>query len=316
MSGEDKRRDGAMRLFGALSGVDEEYLAACEEYRGGRGTAGDKIRVFAQKYGKIAAVLGIAVIGLGLVGLQAANPSIFSAKSMYTDQQRNESNSMSGGTAQQEMAEAINEGIAAESAEGVPGQQSSNFSSELANDASQLENGRNDALETNEQDDMDSSADKYKTDGVGSEAATVKDTALTLAVARETAVVGSYLPSVLPKEGELAWVTRETLAGQEQATICWTYPDGKGSFLWTVRNLGEEEPDWTEKLPAGQSVLEGADMTRKDLETQIGDALQPDGGITDGILCIYYLSDGNYILLEYQGDCDADTLWEMLGSVE
>lgn len=313
MSGEDKRRDGAMRLFGALSGVDEEYLAACEKDCGGRGAAGSTIRVFAQKYGKIAAVLGIAVLGLGLVGLQSANSSISLGKFML----QNESNSMSGGAAPQDMAEAMDnmaEGIAAESPERVTGQQDPNLMPELANAASQLQNGQSDDLESKKQDNTDS-IDKYNTDGTSSETSLLDDTALTLAAARETAVVGSYLPSVLPEEGEIFWVTGETLTGQEQVTLCWTYPDGKGSFLWTVRNLGEEAPDRTEKLPAGQSVLEGADMTRDDMETQIADALQPDGGITDGILCICYRSDGNYILVEFQGTCDADTLWAMLGSV-
>lgn len=312
MSGEDKRRDGAMRLFGALSGVDEEYLAACEKDCKGGGAAGSTIRVFAQKYGKIAAVLGIAVLGLGLVGLQSANPSISPAKFMFMDgeQLRNESNSMSGGAAPQDMAE----GIAAESPERVTGQQDPNLMPELANSASQLQNGQSDDLESKKQDNTDS-IDKYNTDGTSSETSLLNDAVITLAAARETAVVGSYLPSVLPEEGEIFWVTGETLVGQEQVTLCWTYPDGKGSFLWTVWNLGEEAPDRTEKLPAGQSVLEGADMTREDMEAQIADALQPDGGITDGILCICYRSDGNYILVEFQGTCDADTLWAMLGSV-
>lgn len=318
MSGEDKRRDGAMRLFGALSGVDEEYLAACEKDCESRGAAGSTIRVFAQKYGKIAAVLGIAVLGLGLVGLQSANSSISPAKFMFMDgkQLRNESNSMSGGAAPQDMAEAmdnIDEGIAEEAAERVTGQQDPNLMPEQ-NAASQLQNGQSDNLASPKQDNTDS-MDKYKTDGTSSEAPLLNDAVITLAVARETAVVGNYLPSVLPKEGEIFWVTGETLAGQEQVALCWTYPDGKGSFLWTVWNLGEKEADRTEKLPAGQSVLEGADMTRDDMETQIADALQPDGGITDGILCICYRSDGNYILVEFQGTCDADTLWAMLGSV-
>ncbi|MDE7271260.1 MAG: hypothetical protein K2N81_12405 [Acetatifactor sp.] len=318
MSGEDKRRDGAMRLFGALSGVDEEYLAACEKDCESRGAASSRIRVFAQKYGKIAAVLGIAVLGLGLVGLQSANSSISPKKFMLMDgeQLRNESNSMSGGAAPQDMAEAmddVGEGIAAESSERVTGQQDPNFMPEQ-NAASQLQNGQSDNLASPKQDNTDS-MDKYKTDGTSSEAPLLNDAVITLASARETAVVGNYLPSVLPKEGEIFWVTGENLTGQERVTLCWTYPDGKGSFLWTVWNLGEKEADRTEKLPAGQSVLEGADMTRDDMETQIADALQPDGGITDGILCICYRSDGNYILVEFQGTCDADTLWAMLGSV-
>ena len=318
MSGEDKRRDGAMRLFGALSGVDEEYLAACEKDCESRGAVGSKIRVFAQKYGKIAAVLGIAVLGLGLVGLQSANPSTSPKKFMLMDgeQLRNESNSMSGGAAPQDMAEAMDnmaEGIVEEFSERVTGQQDPNLMPEQ-NAASQLQNGQSDDLESKKQDNTES-VDKYNTDGISNEAAPLKDTVLTLASARETAVVGNYLPSVLPKEGEIFWVTGENLTGQERVTLCWTYPDGRGSFLWTVWNLGEKEADQTEKLPAGQSVLEGADMTRDDMETQIADALQPDGGITDGILCICYRSDGNYILVEFQGTCDADTLWAMLGSV-
>lgn len=318
MSGEDKRRDGAMRLFGALSGVDEEYLAACEKDYGGRGAVGSRIRVFAQKYGKIAAVLGIAVLGLGLVGLQSAKPSTSPKKFMLMDgeQLRNGSNSMSGGAAPQEMAEAMDnmaEGIAEESSERVAGQRDPNLMPEQ-NAASQLQNGQSDDLASKRQDNTDS-VDKYKTDGTSSEALLLNDAVITLAAARETAVVGSYLPSVLPKEGDIFGVTGENLAGQEQVTLCWIYPDGKGSFLWTVWNLGEKEPGRTEKLPAGQSVLKGADMTREDMETQIADALQPDGGITDGILCICYRSDGNYILVEFQGTCDADTLWAMLGSV-
>ncbi|MDE7114109.1 MAG: hypothetical protein K2O57_07990, partial [Acetatifactor sp.] len=257
-------------------------------------------------------------LGLGLVGLQSANSSISPGKFMLMngEQLRNESNSMSGGAAPQEMEEAMDnmaEGIAAESPEKVTGQQDPNLMPEQ-NAASQLQNGQSDDLASKRQDNTDS-VDKYKTDGTSSEAPLLNDAVITLAAAREIAVVGSYLPSALPKEGDIFWVTGENLTGQERVTLCWTYPDGKGSFLWTVWNLGEKEPDWTEKLPAGQSVLEGADMTREDMETQIADALQPDGGITDGILCICYRSDGNYILVEFQGTCDADTLWVMLGSV-
>ncbi len=299
MSNDSKRRQGAERLFGALSGVDEEYLAACEKDRGGRGSSPGRIMFLAQKYGKAAAVLGIAVLGIGLLGLQAAKFPQLSRDAKSDMQFQNGSGIMSGSA--HEEPEMKTDGDAS--------------AGEMAADSAEAAPVQKDPEDYNAE-----NMEKFKTDSAEDKEVIVEDQALTLALAGETSVVGNYLPSALPPEGEIAWVTRETLTDQERVTFCWTYPDGKGSFLWTAQNFGMEEPDWEEpdwkeKLPEGQSLLEGAEMTRDDMEAQIADAVLPDGRIDDGVLCICYHSNDNYILIVFQGSCDTDTLWEMLRSV-
>lgn len=289
---EEKKRDGAIRLFGALSGVDEKYLAACEQDCGASQNHIGKIRVFAQKHGKAAAVIGIAVLGLGLVYLQSSNQPKSMNQSATPSQMQNGGSyfASDGSSKAYDTADSV-AGMAAESAAEPAAAPESTA-------PDQAEGRTNSQALTKEADD-----------------AIADDAALTLEAARETAVVDKYLPAVLPQEGETAWVTTETLKGQERVTICWTYPDGGGSFLWTVKNLGEEEPNWTKELSAEPLLLEGAGLSRADMETQLGDALGSDGWIADGTLYIRYSDAGNDILLEFQGSCDADTLWEMLCSV-
>lgn len=328
MSDESKRRQGAERLFGALSGVDEKYLTACEGARNKKGSSKGRIMMFAQKYGKLAAVLGIAVIGLGLLGLQSADFTLFEGADMSAKSLQNESSIMSGGTDGKPETDRVCEEAELTVAD-TSEQNNAGQPPDMEDGAGQLQDSKED-VGANIQNEPSSPVDKYKEDQVDREGSSVKDSAFTLAQAGETAVVGKYLPTVLPSEGSTAWVTAETTAGQESVSLCWAYPDGAGSFLWTVHNLGAEKPDrnesdrnvtdgnkseWNEKIPAGQPVLEGADMTRDDMEAQIADAILPDGGITGAVLCVCYHSNGNYVLIVFQGNCDTDTLWEMFCSV-
>lgn len=81
-----EKRDGAMRIFEALSGVDERYLEACEQdgtVDAGEplgGGAGQKTKVvpfaglahFNRKYGKlVAAALVLCVVGVGYWGMNS-----------------------------------------------------------------------------------------------------------------------------------------------------------------------------------------------------------------------------------------------------
>lgn len=63
-----ERQDGAIHLFGALSGVDEIYLSACEKNL----RKSKRAVTFLHKYGKYAAaVLCLVMLGAGYAGMQS-----------------------------------------------------------------------------------------------------------------------------------------------------------------------------------------------------------------------------------------------------
>ena len=70
---EREKRDGAIRIFEALSGVDEKYLEACEqEQRTGVAVPFGRFASFNRRYGKfVAAALIFCVVGAGYLGLNS-----------------------------------------------------------------------------------------------------------------------------------------------------------------------------------------------------------------------------------------------------
>lgn len=70
--GNTEKREAAMRLFGALSGVDEAYLEASESAGGGKLVPFGRLAGFRRRYGRlVAAVLVLCVLGAGYAGVRS-----------------------------------------------------------------------------------------------------------------------------------------------------------------------------------------------------------------------------------------------------
>jgi hypothetical protein len=318
MSNQDlEKREAAMRLFGALSGVDEEYLAACEGEKTAGTSVPSKVALFARRHGRaVAAVLCLAVLGAGYLGVRMTGKDAGATQSMQ-----------SGSTA---MNGAGVEMLAQEAAEEENAEETGKTAKEAAadNGAVQTQGDSEDALTTDQS--IDSQALKY--------------VEMTEEQAAQLAVVGAFMPTHLPVDGKPTSLTGCDTPGQEKIRLEWAYANTWDSFFVTISNLGTMVPDWVQESLADVSkpetydenlyeipysetvpqeywsvfqtpVFEAKDFTRDCVKARLV-ANAGDSGDTDTLRgnfgVLYQTADGNYVLMRFNGRGSVDEVWNLM----
>lgn len=249
---KEKKMTDAMRIFEALSGVDEELLARCEEELPAGAGKIEKVlpvrkpRPFPfQYYGRVlAACFCLVVCGAVLWSVSAVvfdkSSSSNGAINLESIEEKAAGAEICEDTAQTQgnlMSESIADGsvTAASGSEeaavgGAAGQEMQNKLSETESD----KQSGNQMEDTTEQlsvsDDTSLDCPPY----TGEE--------ITLAEAKETALLGAYVPDTLPSGYTLESAYREKnqeTGETEKLVLCWT--KGMDSIFWTVSKAAAAE---------------------------------------------------------------------------
>lgn len=272
---ENGRMEAAMRLFSALSGVDEEYLAASET----RAQRADKRRsvVFWRRYGRVmAAALCLAAFGTGY----------FSLRQGVTHKSADlAGNAMTGGTANAGAAsDAMNAAMDTDMEDGMAvaisrQQESDGNAASMKNHAGEpnmevgggpdaakieLESAKSESEQTvRAHENGILSIQEATGDGLNDmhkEGVQAAGKEITLAQAMTYEVVGDCLPTVWPSGGEITRVYGNDIEGGETVTMGWTYVNGWDTFLLSVDNLGDTLPDAVEDCLVDQTKPETYDV--------------------------------------------------------
>lgn len=350
MSKQEKQMTGAMRIFEALSGVDEELLIRCED------EAKKKVPIW--YYGKVvAACLCFVLMGALLWGTRTI---------MKTAENASGSASMAPAAA----AEAAMEEAACEAEtalDGVVGQRdtttetdSGNVVGEAGNSNSSLadvitESKVEDAgvakQESIKQEstnseiagleaitDLSNSKENATEDTILEGAPLDKRRKLSLEDAKTVAVLGEYVPNVIPAGYifENAWLTeKSTTLDAERVTLCWVngMDDIHITISYAARDIVTVDVSKTETYDVHQyeipyastvpqeyrtifnnPVFAAEDFTQDIVERRMksvadaGDTATPRGNF--GVL---YESG---VLVEFNGDGDAESIYAMILSLE
>lgn len=345
MSEKDRKRDAAMRLFGALSGVEEEYLAACEADAGkdavntlkaaadtgkdgmdtlkaavdaGSETVKQKLMPFhrlgsfVRRYGTaVAAVLCVIMFGVSMAGYRLGG-----SKTMDSTQ--------NGSMALQQQNTA---GAVMDQEEAAPEEpDAASWIPENEGAGSSITDGITDRFSAKEvmQDDLKKEDAESSTNqdlvskrlgSMESSLGNVKD--VTLEQARDVKVVGEYLPEVFPESGAINVLYATDDEGQESITLGWNTDKAVqtvGWFYLTIENLGDSLPDG---LDAG-TVIEGEQLDGGSIEEcQAMVTVNAAGSETsERTLSVLYENQGDYVLLTVYGEVSVEEIWKMLNSVK
>lgn len=295
---DTEKREAAMRLFGALSGVDERYLEECGHTR--------KVIPFYAKYSKIAAaVLVLFVLGAGYVGVSSLN-RIAEVKTAQND------------AAMSSSAAAAEEYEFAKSAEN----QADAELQAAQNGAAQL---------TGETSGVDDLTNGLADEGIGSPESAGEEQEE--AKAEAGAVGGSsnvyaYLPTVWPKGAEVErhMVTEGTVAdtagyedgpkdgvlprndAQKQQTR--SYLQVKGVYEKTGKTFEVRIMDLGDIMPGADRV--GAYYPAEEFDEKcVKDEMKDE----EGNFSVLYAESGHYVLVRFIGSGTADEIWRMFESI-
>lgn len=348
MSEKDRKREAAMRLFGALSGVDEEYLADCEA-DAGEAAAGQKpipferLGLFMRKYGTaVAAVLCVAVLGVSLMDYRLGGRKTADSTqngSMAFLQENTAGADMEQGyedateemrDASQEAANSMAETSSTTTNGGSGDDGSDNGSNDsIVNNSASKENAQDGLQEeqsgayvkmNSQQEQTEASGEKLDDDSQRMKADRnlyENGKNLTLEEARQVSVVGAYLPAVFPERGGIDALTAIDDEGQQRIRLGWNTDEkdvSEGWFYLTIENLGPSLPDWLEH----NTVFEEEQITKANIEECM--AAEPanvaNSGTPEGTLSVLYENQGSYVLLTIWGEISSEEVWEMLDSVK
>lgn len=348
MSMNDKKMKDAMRIFEALSGVDEELLAKCED-------ATDKGTVISFKksrpiryYGKImAACLCFVVMG---ALLRTAGPLISNTKSSETALNfsaiQEVDSAKDDAMAEEEKAEAVTDeisevemaedGMGNAPAEGVPDlKQTQEAEMDTGKSGSQEQKNQENQMKGT-QDDIEK-ADAAAQTEVSCPKNSVEK--ITLAEAKEETVLGEYVPGTVPAGYTFESASKsinEATGETESITLCWT--KGMDDILIVISKATTEDmgivditkPETYDvhqyEIPYADTVPENYRSTfqdpvfaEKDFSLEIVKARMKviaDQGDTDtprGEFTVLYDSG---ILVRFNGDSDAESIYEMFLSMK
>lgn len=336
MSEENRKREAAIRLFGALSGVDEEYLAGCEADTAQKGGARKKIAPagfgrFVRKHGTAAAaVLCVAVLGVSVAGYRAAN-QIGAGKSAMYD--------ASPGMAQEELAA---ENAGDEPFWGIAADERADAEEQISEAGSPASDGNGSSASgstpqnhTNELTNVEAYKDNLEEKRTEMCSLPKEDggTVMTPEQVRALDVVGDYFPAVLPGDGEISVLCGRDIQGQEMFTMGWnadSKSESSGRFYVQAENLGDTLPDRVKNGIADMSQPETYDHNRsfavfreEDFAKECVEARlvsNPEGesgsGLPKGTFGVLYEEGGAYVLVTFDGEGTAEDVWEMLSSVK
>lgn len=305
----DKQRS-AQRLFGALSGVDQKYLAACEADKGTDKSRG--VLVFMGKYGKaMAAVLCLALLGIGFYGVQHAGVSSDMAapagEAMANDA------AVQRECAEEEPAEAGNTKVTeSEDLYFAENESEKSVSEDKDGAMNNLADFRDSVVE--------GAATEHKEEGaeglqIPMESGKEQGVEMSLEEACAIPVIGEYVPVNWPQEGTLEEIVAYT--DLESGEICrislWWSHENAIEDMWVVVDRKEgrisENEEKAYKVQAGQAVR-AEDFTREFVETKMSSA--SNNGTSRGQFSVLYQNSDYFVSVYFYGDGTPDQVWELL----
>ncbi len=310
------KRSASERLFSALSGVDEKYLAACEADKGVRKSG--SIVVFMNKYGKaMAAVLCLALLGIGYFGVQ--HMGSFSDKGPSAD------SAVVNEIAKQECAveeapEAMDrEEEAYEAAVGSvehsepgaveQGAVTSNSTTSVSDKSDYLV-GFNGTTSEAEKEVATEKKQHYR-----------EESADYIIQAQGMPWIGAYVPEVWPEEGAVMQLIADggTFGNPvPTAWLFWSYDYLTDGFNVQVNGYQNCE-EWMEQEIAEGDVVYEADYTREYVASRMqpvsGDAAGVsalEGELVEGYFGVLHETEEGYVLVRFNGVGTVDQIWEMM----
>ena len=290
----EEKRQGAIRIFEALSGVDQELLERSEA-ENKKGTA---VFSFARGSKILAAALCFVVLGAGA----------FTGRRLL----------LSGG-ASSRSSQSVQEMAAFDAADAQGGQDNGEQSA-MAQDSPEGETAMAQGSITEEavereaaQEEADSEAVQDSQIDYSSKSSSAQE--LSEEQARQTAVLGAYVPTILP-EGYVfdranitSDETGETLFimwinGMDEISLGLSLQDAENLLFVDVEN-----PETFDN-----PVFKSSDLSEELISSRI--KIYEDAGDTStprGSFAVYYEEDG--VLVSFTGRGDAESIWKMFASI-
>lgn len=301
----NEKRNEAIRLFGAMSGVEEEYLAACEDYKKAKPKG---VIVFMQKYGKgMAAVLCLAVLGAGFVSMQQVANSDKAAVDMDF--------AMNAATASQEcaeepraeaeMEESLREELMTDGA--ISNSAVSGTASENKEISAEPEMPNPESIM---QESSVPAKDYVDENGRGDDLKGIEEE-MTLEAAKELAVVGEYVPDSWPEDGVFVDVSGVRETGAESVKILWMDNDMQEVFVVKVENIGKDLPEWVQEGIRQDCVVQ-RDEFSKEFIVMNGKASSGNADIVETDIGVLHENSSNYVLVRFMGKGTVEQIWELL----
>ena len=301
----EEKRQGAIRIFEALSGVDQELLERSEA-ENKKGTA---VFSFARGSKILAAALCFVVLGAGaLTGRRLLLSGGASSRSSQSVQEMSafDAADAQGGQdngEQSAMAQDSPEGetaMAQDSPEGEAAMAQGSITEEAVEREAAQEEADSEAVQ-------DSQIDYSSKSSSAQELAEEQ--------ARQTAVLGAYVPTILP-EGYVfdranitSDETGETLFimwinGMDEISLGLSLQDAENLLFVDVEN-----PETFDN-----PVFKSSDLSEELISSRI--KIYEDAGDTStprGSFAVYYEEDG--VLVSFTGRGDAESIWKMFASI-
>lgn len=303
----NEKREGAIRLFEAMSGVDEQYLVACEDYKK---TKSGGVVVFMQKYGKgMAAVLCLAVLGAGYVSMmQVAN----------TDKVAMDCAPAASMPASQEQCEAeapVRMEEAAEECMPDDDIMTDNALSNGLSGSSALEHKEIGAEQDGARSETEIHKNSVTTEDFGSEFAKDDFDALdelTMEEARKLVVVGEYIPQNWPEdEGVTIVLASKNVVenGSKNVYLLWESNTTNEVYQVVIEKLS---PDSLESVQErlGKDIIQ-ADNFSKEFILANGEAVSEDSDVVDADFAVLHNTGSEYVLVHFMGNGSGEQIWEL-----
>ncbi len=301
----EEKRQGAIRIFEALSGVDQELLERSEA-ENKKGTA---VFSFARGSKILAAALCFVVLGAGaftgrrlLLSGGASSRSSQSVQEMSAFDAADAQGGQDNGE-QSAMAQDSPEGetaMAQDSPEGEAAMAQGSITEEAVEREAAQEEADSEAVQDSQIDYSSKSSSAQE---------------LSEEQARQTAVLGAYVPTILP-EGYVfdranitSDETGETLFimwinGMDEISLGLSLQDAENLLFVDVEN-----PETFDN-----PVFKSSDLSEELISSRI--KIYEDAGDTStprGSFAVYYEEDG--VLVSFTGRGDAESIWKMFASI-
>ncbi|MBQ8117972.1 MAG: hypothetical protein IJ147_07950 [Lachnospiraceae bacterium] len=330
------KREGAMRLFEAFSGVDEKYLEACEQPKV---VPFARLAGFHRRYGKlVAAALVFCVAGAGYLGREwlrmgsgpANTVDMAPAQYEYAAEQAAEDN-LTNGVADTPKAETAPVGAAAgitEPSDKEAEEKAAGIREPSDKEAEERAAGITEMFDRKTvtgTEPRDSGVQSNKTQGEA-----VNGRIRTEAAAEKEGVADlyAYVPKVWPQgcETEVNEITREENAEDPYGSVVdgktessdesysyevapgylevkGSYPGQTDAFVLHIMEFGGNEPG-TDRI--------GKAYTEEEFDLACAEKEMAGG---KGDFSVLYRADDRYVLIRFNGSGIAREIWEMFASV-
>lgn len=301
----EEKRQGAIRIFEALSGVDQELLERSEA----ENKTGTAVFSFARGSKILAAALCFVVLGAGaftgrrlLLSGGASSRSSQSVQEMAAFDAADAQGGQDNGE-QSAMAQDSPEGetaMAQDSPEGETAMAQGSITEEAVEREAAQEEADSEAVQDSQIDYSSKSSSAQE---------------LSEEQARQTAVLGAYVPTILP-EGYVfdranitSDETGETLFimwinGMDEISLGLSLQDAENLLFVDVEN-----PETFDN-----PVFKSSDLSEELISSRI--KIYEDAGDTStprGSFAVYYEEDG--VLVSFTGRGDAESIWKMFASI-